>query len=96
MQSTISEALTSAGIDHTREYRLSRRDRIDFLIGTVGIEVKIKGSRADVIRQLGRYAESQQITELILACSMRRLLYGVPNEILGVPVRKHLLQGGLS
>lgn len=92
-QNGIEEALTAAGIEHSREHRLSDRDRIDFLVGAVGIEVKIKGSRSALIRQLGRYAGCSEINELILASSVRRLLYAAPEGVLGVPIHKHLLQG---
>lgn len=94
-QNGIENALAAAGIEYSREHRLSDRDRIDFLVGTVGIEVKIKGSRSALIRQLGRYARSDEVDSLILASSVRRLLYAVPDTVLSKPVHKHLLQGGL-
>lgn len=94
IQAGISQALTTHEIEHCREYALSGADRIDFLIGSVGLEVKVQGSRASVIRQIARYAGHDEITEIILASSVRRLLYAVPDDILGVPVIKHLPQGG--
>lgn len=94
VQDGIEYALTNSGIAHSREHRLSDRDRIDFLIGNVGVEVKIKGSRAPLIRQLGRYSRHGDIEELILASSVRKLLHTAPDDVLGVPVHKHLLQGG--
>lgn len=68
-----------------REVILNPKDRIDFLCGTVGIEVKIAGPVAAVTRQLFRYAESDRIDGLILVTtrSSHKL---VPNEILSKPV----------
>lgn len=94
VQDSIESVLRQAGIEHIREARLSERDRIDFLIGDIGIEVKTKGSRSSLIRQLGRYAQHEQVNTLILASSVRRLLYASPDDVLGVPIYKHLLQGG--
>lgn len=95
-QDSIEEILVANKVSHVREAALSPADRIDFLIdGGVGIEVKVQGSRAAVIRQLARYAESDQVNSLIVAATTRRLMAVLPDEILGVPVSRHLLQGGL-
>ena len=57
-----------------REHPLTRADRIDFLLGRTGIEVKVKGPSAEVTRQLWRYAESDQIDDLILVTTRREHL----------------------
>lgn len=91
-QEGIELALTGTGTDVDREAVLSPRNRIDFLSGTVGIEVKTRGSRAAIIRQLGRYAREPRIEALILATPSRKILTGLPTDILGVPVVGHLLE----
>lgn len=63
----IAKALAAQGLDVRREVRLSDRDRIDVMVGGVGVEVKIKGSRRDIYRQLQRYAASDQVSALVLA-----------------------------
>lgn len=68
-QKDAAEALTRAGLEVRREVGLSARDRIDLMVGAVGIEVKVKGSRREIFRQLERYAESDQIAALVLASS---------------------------
>ncbi len=68
------------------EVELSRMDRIDFLIGGIGIELKVDGSRADVIRQLHRYAQSDRIEALILVTSRTRH-NDMPETINGKPLR---------
>lgn len=57
-----------------REHTLTRTDRIDFLLGRTGIEVKVKGPSAEVTRQLWRYVESDQIDDLILVTTRREHL----------------------
>lgn len=66
LQDAIDLALRRAGAAPLREVRLTAADRIDLLIGTVGIEVKVAGSVAAVERQLRRYATCGLISELVL------------------------------
>lgn len=67
-----------------REVRLSPRDRIDFVVDDhIGIEVKIKGSKRDIYRQLERYAGFAQLHRLILVSSVA---IGLPATIGGKPV----------
>lgn len=50
-----------------REYRLDSRNVIDFLVNdSIGIEVKLKGSRRAIYLQCARYCEFDQVQELIL------------------------------
>lgn len=63
----IEKALASAGIEHTSEVRLSERERIDVLCGTVGVEIKVGHARRDIWRQLQRYAAFPEIEALVLA-----------------------------
>lgn len=86
LQDGLEDALSANGIAGEREVRLSSRDRIDFLIGRVGIEVKIGGNVDSLVRQLTRYAHSDQIDELIAVVS-RPKLSAVPGTVAGVPVQ---------
>lgn len=66
------------------EHRLSARDIPDFFILGVAIEVKMNRARpADVLRQLARYAEHDQVTDLIL---LTNRAIGAPAQINGKPV----------
>ena len=92
----MEEVLRDAGFAVERERVLSSRDRIDFVVeGCVGVEVKVKDSRARVIRQLGRYAEHPALGALVLASAQRELVAGIPDEVHGVPVRVAVLKGRL-
>jgi len=59
-------------------------DRIDFLVGDVAVEVKTKGSRAEVIRQLYRYASHSRVAWIVLATT--RAQHRMPEAIGAKPV----------
>ena len=78
LQRGIAEAFDASGIEYEREVRISKTDRLDFLCGGIAVEVKIKGSSAEVLRQLFRYAKDPRIERVILATtrSQHRALAG--------------------
>jgi hypothetical protein len=55
-----------------REVRLDELGRIDFLVGRVGIEVKVQGSTADLLRQVKRYCKSDQVDEVLVVTTRSR------------------------
>ena len=84
LQEEIAELFTEWNIGFEREVALTPRDRIDFLVGTIGIEVKVKGRASAVARQLLRYAEHERITELVLFTTRTQIV--VPHTLGGKPV----------
>lgn len=82
LQQGIERVLREHGIGHEREVRLAARDRIDFLVGDVGVECKVDGSLPSLIRQLERYALHERIGKLLVVSSRLRL-GGVPRELHG-------------
>jgi hypothetical protein len=68
-----------------REVQLTSRDRIDFMVEGVGIEVKIKGSLAALTRQLHRYAQLDAIEALVVVTPVARLAQ-LPESLNGKPV----------
>ena len=95
LQQGIAKALTLRGITFEREKVLSRPDRPDFLVcGGVAIEVKIKGSLADLLRQVSRYATHTEVIG-VLAVGTPKWLPQVPEELCGKPVRSLRLIGSL-
>lgn len=80
-----------------REQRISDRDRPDFLIptdaGNIAVEVKIQGSGSQILRQLGRYAQSEQVQALVFVSTRRVLLSGIPLAIHGKPIAVALIGG---
>jgi hypothetical protein len=85
LQRGVAELLTELKLDFKSEFVLTPQDRIDFLVGDVGIEVKIEGALAGVTRQLWRYAECPEINHLILVTT-RHIHQNLPEEILGKPL----------
>ncbi|KJR10260.1 hypothetical protein [Gordonia sihwensis] len=53
-------------MNYEREVRVPG-GRVDFVVGTVAIEVKIKGSSESLSRQLQRYVEAGRFTAIIVA-----------------------------
>lgn len=71
-----------------REFPLNARDRPDFVVGLVplvAIEVKVKGSLADLTRQIFRYAEHAEVSG-ILVVTTRSDHRRIPETILDRPV----------
>lgn len=82
-QVEFARALTAAGVEHQREVPLSPRDIVDFMVGGIAIELKIKGQRNEILRQLARYAEHEQVEQLLLVTCRSLIL---PEVLLGKPV----------
>jgi hypothetical protein len=74
LQEGIAAVLEQAGLEPQREVRLGARDRIDIVVGGIGIEVKVAGSVAATFEQLQRYAEHDEIEALILVTSLYQRL----------------------
>jgi hypothetical protein len=70
LQASLFELLQQELPEVAREVTISPRNRIDFLAGSLGIEVKIKGSLAAVTRQLWRYSLTPAVSELILVTTV--------------------------
>jgi hypothetical protein len=86
-QRGVEQALQRHGIVFLREHQLGPEyGRIDFYVpdAKIGIELKVKGSPSQVLRQLHRYALSPDISALILLTARRRLAFS-PMQINGRP-----------
>ncbi len=86
IHAAVAEALAGAGLECAHEYRLGPRCRIDFAVGRVGIEVK-KGrpAAARLVKQLGRYLESDALDGVIV---VTQRAVPLPASIRGKPVRQ--------
>lgn len=94
LQEGMAVALTNNAIDFEREVRLDAKNRPDFMIGTVAIEVKIKGTFAEFMRQAQRYVALEQISALIVV-GTPKWLPAVPSTLLGKPVYSVRLMSSL-
>ena len=82
------------GISFEREVEITAKDRLDFLVDGIALEVKIKGSLPDLIRKIARYARHESIRE-ILVVGTPRWIPQVPAAIEGKPVYGVRLVGSL-
>lgn len=94
LQFGITNQLIMVGIEHTREVRLSPTDRIDFMVGAIGVEVKTGGSRTALIRQLHRYAQSGRVDELLLVTTAPNLA-ALPRMLVRTSIRTLVLSASL-
>lgn len=85
LQARVRLELERSGIEHEEQVVLGPGERIDFMCGPVGLELKTKGGVAPLIRQLHRYAESERVAALVVI-STRRQLTVLPPELLGKPI----------
>lgn len=85
LQDEIASTLKLAGWTVEREVELVPGDRIDFLVGDVGIELKMSGATMAVTRQLHRYLGSPRLSGLILVTTKMRHR-AVARELQGKPV----------
>ena len=73
----IAQALAGAGIAYRHEVPIAPRCRIDFLCGTVGIEVKQgKHDRKQLAAQAGKYLQSEAVESLLLVTRDGAMLPG--------------------
>jgi hypothetical protein len=84
LQQGLAAVLAPFGV--AREVRLDSRCRIDLLAGRVGIEVKVGGSAAALLRQVDRYAGLDTLDAIVVVTSRVRHLQPV-DEANGKPVR---------
>jgi acyl-CoA thioesterase FadM len=85
VQEGVAAVLREAGVDFKREVRLGPGSVIDFLVGELGVEVKLKSSLSAVTRQLHRYAQVTRVGSLLLVTAQLRLCR-VPTSLNGKPV----------
>lgn len=94
-QDSIEKVFRKGDIAFIREYEITSSDRLDFLVdGRIALEVKIKGSLSNLIRQLSRYARHEDIRE-VLVVGTPRWIPQVPALIEGKPVYGLRLVGSL-
>jgi len=88
LQDALEAVFKERGYPYTRELRLNEKDRIDFWVDGVGIEVKIKGAAKQTYRQCERYCKHDEIKELLLITTKS---IGFPPDINGKPCYVYFL-----
>lgn len=86
LQRGVEEALKRNEIPYVPEHRLGDAGRIDFFVdGWIGIEIKVKGTPAEVGAQIVRYCAHSDIRALILVTG-KTSLGRLPKELMGKEV----------
>lgn len=94
-EETLRDAIAGVLGGHAlREAKLAEHERIDFLVGNVGVEAKVRGSVSEVTRQLFRYAESDLVAELVLVTT-RFQHSRLPNLLREKPLTVVVLWGAM-
>jgi hypothetical protein len=83
LQDAIEKKFMEFGIPYKREHILGPKDRVDFMVGGIAIEVKIKSSPTALYRQIKRYAEHDEVLRLVLVSNVVTMF---PPAINGKPV----------
>lgn len=69
-QDCIAGALELGGWSPQREVKLDAASRPDFMVRGVAIEVKVKGEKRAIWRQVERYATHPRVDAIVLATSV--------------------------
>lgn len=88
----LEQAMKDAGLTPQPEVRLGKAGRIDFIVGRVGVEVKVAGGTEALLRQITRYAHRHELDEILVVTTCRRHR-ALPETAAGKPVRVHLVGG---
>jgi hypothetical protein len=98
LHDVVEQVLARMGVVAAREHRFSKADRVDFFIPAAGlaIEVKVKGTPSEVLLQLCRYAQHEEVAAILLVTGRHRLAQTVPPTLNRKPIVKaSLWKGGL-
>jgi hypothetical protein len=95
LQERFARLLAQNDIPFQREVRLNPTDRIDFVVGEIGIELKVKGAVNAVLRQLDRYAASGRFSDLVVVSTQfkHRVLPSMWGNVIA-PLGSPRAQGG--
>lgn len=71
LHEAMANVLELHGFAYEREVALDARNRVDFIVDGIVIEVKVGGSMSDALHQVGRYINLPQVKGVILASTTR-------------------------
>jgi hypothetical protein len=93
LRDSLAVVLTEAGVRFDREYPMGETGRPDFFVDGVVIEVKARGGRSDLVRQVMRYAEHPMVTGILVVTT--RAQHQLPDTMRGKPARLLTIARGL-
>lgn len=71
LHEALATVLEGAGYDFEREYVLDAKNRADFWLDGIVVEVKVGGSLAQALRQADRYITLPHVAGVVLASTER-------------------------
>lgn len=71
LHESLAKVLQAHGFEVVQEYTLDARNRFDFWVNGIVIEVKVDGSLSSALRQVDRYISLPEVTGVILAGTPR-------------------------
>lgn len=71
LQQRLAQVLEQHGFAYTREYALDARNRFDFWLDGIVLEVKVDGSLSSALHQVDRYINLPDVKGVILAGTPR-------------------------
>lgn len=99
LQDGLEQLFKEHKIPYVREFRLSNKDIVDFMIdfqaGSVALEVKIDGTRSSLLRQIGRYLKHDTISCVFLV-GTPYWVTNMPKSLLNKQIYCHRILRGIS
>jgi hypothetical protein len=86
LQDGIAQVLATRGIRFDREVVLGPKDRPDFMVDGIAVEVKVDGSPAVILRQLARYASQKGVRAILLVTRKEQHAHRFPETVGGKPL----------
>lgn len=71
LHESLAQVLTDAGYHFEREHVLDEKNRADFWLEGLVIEVKVAGTLTEALRQVNRYIHLPHVTGVVLASTIR-------------------------
>lgn len=94
LQEGLAAVFDKSSLQYEREYRLGSKSIVDFMFPDgLAVEVKIKGTRNALIRQLYRYTDFDEVTAILLITTKATFLT-MPDEMGGKPIYGRRINGG--
>ena len=98
LQNALESLFTQNNISYEREFRLSKKDIVDFLvqvdIGSIGLEIKIDGTRNALLRQINRYLSHEQVLAIFVIGSPH-WINNLPNQLNNKDIYCHRILTGI-
>jgi len=80
LQKSIEDVFKASGAQYKREFILDQKNRPDFFIDGIAIEIKIKGNAKKIYKQCERYCQFNNVKSLLLITNRSM---GFPEQING-------------